>query len=43
MYSDIKIVKGNGGYGGPLIIRPTKVKHKFIYAVSYTHLRAHET
>lgn len=28
MYSDIKIVKGNGGYGGPLIIRPTKVKHK---------------
>ncbi|EKA14800.1 hypothetical protein GMD1E_04483, partial [Enterococcus sp. GMD1E] len=21
MYSDIKIVKGNGGYGGPLIIR----------------------
>ncbi|HGF7961071.1 TPA: hypothetical protein QFI06_000759 [Enterococcus faecium] len=24
MYSDIKIVKGNGGYGGPLIIRPTK-------------------
>ena len=31
MYSDIKIVKGNGGYGGPLIIRPTKVKHKFIY------------
>ena len=31
MYSDIKIVKGNGGYGGPLIIRPTKDKHKFIY------------
>ena len=31
MYSDIKNVKGNGGYGGPLIIRPTKVKHKFIY------------
>ncbi|HGV8373668.1 TPA: hypothetical protein I0I12_RS10895, partial [Enterococcus faecium] len=27
MYSDIKIVKGNGGYGGPLIIRPTKDKH----------------
>lgn len=34
MYSDIKIVKGNGGYGGPLIIRPTKDKHKFIYVTS---------
>ncbi|MCH0466011.1 PTS sorbitol transporter subunit IIB, partial [Enterococcus faecium] len=31
MYGDIKIVRGNGGYGGPLIIRPTKDKHKFIY------------
>ncbi|HBL4823368.1 TPA: PTS glucitol/sorbitol transporter subunit IIB, partial [Enterococcus faecium] len=31
MYGDIKIVRGNGGYGGPLIIRPTKDKNKFIY------------
>ncbi|HBM6935661.1 TPA: PTS glucitol/sorbitol transporter subunit IIB, partial [Enterococcus faecium] len=31
MYGDIKIVRGNGGYGGPLIIRPTQDKHKFIY------------
>lgn len=31
MYGDIKIVRGNGGYGGPLTIRPTKDKHKFIY------------
>ncbi|EGP4922368.1 PTS glucitol/sorbitol transporter subunit IIB [Enterococcus faecium] len=31
MYGDIKIVRGNGGYGGPLIIRPRKDKHKFIY------------
>ena len=30
-YRNIKIVKGNGGFGGPLIIAPTDEKHKFIY------------
>ncbi|GAA3025121.1 PTS glucitol/sorbitol transporter subunit IIB [Tetragenococcus solitarius] len=30
-YHSIKVVKGNGGYGGPLIITPTEEKHKFIY------------
>lgn len=30
-YRSIKVVKGNGGYGGPLIITPTEEKHKFIY------------
>ncbi|MEQ9763593.1 PTS glucitol/sorbitol transporter subunit IIB [Streptococcus sp. ZJ151] len=30
-YKSIKVVKGNGGFGGPLIITPTDKKHKFIY------------
>lgn len=30
-YHSIKVVKGNGGYGGPLVITPTEEKHKFIY------------
>ncbi|MCF1585871.1 PTS glucitol/sorbitol transporter subunit IIB [Tetragenococcus koreensis] len=30
-YNSIKVVKGNGGYGGPLVITPTEEKHKFIY------------
>lgn len=30
-YNSIKVVKGNGGFGGPLIITPTDEKHKFIY------------
>lgn len=30
-YKSIKVVKGNGGFGGPLVITPTEEKHKFIY------------
>lgn len=30
-YKSIKVVKGSGGFGGPLIITPTAEKHKFIY------------
>ncbi|KAF1305743.1 PTS glucitol/sorbitol transporter subunit IIB [Candidatus Enterococcus willemsii] len=30
-YNSIRVVKGNGGYGGPLVITPTEEKHKFIY------------
>ena len=30
-YKSIKVVKGNGGFGGPLVITPTDEKHKFIY------------
>ncbi|MCB5952840.1 PTS glucitol/sorbitol transporter subunit IIB [Enterococcus sp. BWT-B8] len=30
-YNQIKIIKGSGGFGGPLIITPTEEKHKFIY------------
>lgn len=30
-YKSIKIVKGAGGFGGPLVITPTEEKHKFIY------------
>jgi PTS system glucitol/sorbitol-specific IIC component len=30
-YNSIKIVKGSGGYGGPLVITPTEEKHKFVY------------
>ena len=26
-----QVVKGSGGYGGPLTITPTEQKHKFIY------------
>ncbi|KAA9234127.1 MULTISPECIES: PTS glucitol/sorbitol transporter subunit IIB [Aerococcus] len=32
-YKSIKIVKGSGGFGGPLVITPTEEKHKFIYVV----------
>lgn len=32
-YKSIKIDKGQGGWGGPLIITPTEEKHKFIYVV----------
>ena len=32
-YKDIKIKKGPGGYGGPLTIKPTDKKNKFIYIV----------
>ncbi|AVK62485.1 PTS sorbitol transporter subunit IIB [Lactobacillus sp. CBA3605] len=30
-WKSIRIVKGTGGFGGPLIITPTEQKHKFIY------------
>lgn len=30
-YQSIKVVKGSGGFGGPLVITPTPEKHKFIY------------
>ena len=30
-YNSIYVVKGSGGYGGPLTITPTEEKHKFIY------------
>ena len=30
-YRSIKVVKGSGGFGGPLVITPTEEKHKFIY------------
>lgn len=30
-YQSIKVVKGSGVYGGPLVITPTEEKHKFIY------------
>ncbi len=30
-YQSIKVVKGSGGFGGPLVITPTEEKHKFIY------------
>lgn len=30
-YNSIKVVKGSGGFGGPLVITPTQEKHKFIY------------
>ncbi len=26
-YNSIKVVKGNGGYGGPLVITPTEEKN----------------
>ncbi len=32
-FKSIKIEKGQGGWGGPLIITPTAEKHKFIYVV----------
>lgn len=30
-WHSIQVVKGSGGYGGPLTITPTAQKHKFIY------------
>ncbi|BDR58216.1 PTS glucitol/sorbitol transporter subunit IIB [Xylocopilactobacillus apicola] len=30
-WHSIKITKGSGGWGGPLVITPTEEKHKFIY------------
>lgn len=30
-YNSIKVVKGSGGFGGPLVITPTAEKHKFVY------------
>ncbi|WP_315041555.1 PTS glucitol/sorbitol transporter subunit IIB [uncultured Enterococcus sp.] len=30
-YKSIRVVKGSGGYGGPLVITPTEERHKFIY------------
>ncbi|HCN75006.1 PTS glucitol/sorbitol transporter subunit IIB [Pseudolactococcus plantarum] len=30
-YKSIIVHKGQGGYGGPLVIKPTEEKHKFIY------------
>lgn len=32
-YNSIKVLKGSGGFGGPLVITPTEDKHKFIYIV----------
>lgn len=32
-YKSIKINKGSGGFGGPLVITPTEKKNKFIYVV----------
>jgi len=32
-YNSIKVTKGSGGYGGPLVITPTEEKNKFIYVV----------
>lgn len=32
-YRSIRIDKGQGGWGGPLVITPTEEKHKFIYVV----------
>ncbi|ETA73277.1 PTS glucitol/sorbitol transporter subunit IIB [Ligilactobacillus equi] len=30
-YHSIRVVKGTGGWGGPITITPTEEKHKFIY------------
>lgn len=32
-YKSIKIKKGEGGWGGPIVVTPTEQKHKFIYVV----------
>lgn len=32
-YNSIKVRKGSGGFGGPLVITPTEEKNKFIYVV----------
>lgn len=35
-WHSIQVVKGSGGYGGPLTITPTEQKHKFIYVTGVT-------
>lgn len=30
-YKAIKIVKGSGGFGGPLVVKPTETKNKLVY------------
>ena len=30
-YNSIKVVKGNGGYGGPLVITPTEENINLFY------------
>ncbi len=30
-FNKVKIVKGSGGWGGPLIIEPTEKKNKVVY------------
>ncbi|MEG2643433.1 MAG: PTS sorbitol transporter subunit IIB, partial [Eubacterium sp.] len=30
MYKAVKIEKGNGGWGGPLVIEPTETKNKVV-------------
>ena len=30
-YKKLKITKGSGGWGGPLIITPTEIKNKIVY------------
>lgn len=32
-YNSVKVKKGSGGFGGPLVITPTEEKNKFIYVV----------
>lgn len=32
-YRSIRIQKGQGGWGGPIVVTPTEEKHKFIYVV----------
>lgn len=30
-YRSVKVVKGNGGFGGPLIITPNETRNKIVY------------
>lgn len=30
-YKKVKIIKGSGGWGGPIIIEPTETKNKIVY------------
>ena len=30
-WNSIKIVKGSGGWGGPIVVTPTEEKHKVVY------------
>ena len=32
-YKSIKVVKGNGGFGGTFVIIPSESKNKFIYII----------